>query len=203
MKEHSQLPEEGADKLRTANQLNSSSSCEPNPPEAKRSSSMNSLKYGFFSKKALLPSESWDEFEVFHDTLLGQLSPRNQLERHLAETYIVIEWRLRRLPEIEAGMFARYNISAQGNQCGAAFSWVNSIQSDDVLNQLARYEATLRRNSLKYLDMLRTFRKDGWGGDAKTIVEIQTVDISPASGDASGRQRGSSPAGEQTSPSPR
>jgi len=198
--ETSPSPEGSADRRRTANQLNSSFSSGPKTPEGKSASSQNALKFGFFSKKTLLPGESWDEFLCFHDTLYSQLSPRNPMEVHIVEKYIGVEWRLKRLPEIEVGIFARYGISVQGNQCGAAFALVNSVQTDNILNQLARYEATLHRNSLKYLDVLRAFRKDGFGGGATTVVEAQVVDMASVGENESGTRFGAASKDQQAYP---
>jgi len=201
-KEPSLSPDEAPEKRRTANQLNSSHSTGPKTPEGKCASSQNSLKFGFFSQKTLLPGESWEEFLAFHDTLHRQLCPRNPIEEHIVEKYIGVEWRLKRLPEIEVGIFARYGISVQGNQCGAAFALVNSVQTDNILNQLARYEATLHKYSLKYLDSLRRFRKEGWGDDGGTIVEAQLVNVVPATGNAGDRPSGPASKDPQTGPSP-
>ncbi len=152
----------------------------PKTEAGKKASSQNALKYGFFSPKALLPGESWEEYVSFHDAMTTQLCPRNALEYHVADKYIAGQFRLRRLPEIEAGIFQRYGISVQGHQCGSAFALVNSVQTDNILNQLARYEATLHRYSLKYLELLRTLRKDGWGENVANIVDAQVVDAPPA-----------------------
>jgi hypothetical protein len=133
---------------------------------------MNALKFGFFSPKALLPGESWEDFVNFHNDLVEQLRPRNRLEKHLVQQYISLAWRIKRLPEIEAGAFARYGISIQGNQCGPAFAMVASVQSDNILGQLARYEATLRKSAFKFLDSLRAARKDGAGADAAPVIDV-------------------------------
>jgi len=201
-KESSPSPDESADKRRSANQVNSSFSSGPKTPEGKYASSQNSLKFGFFSKKTLIPGESWEEFLSFHDTLHRQLGPRNPIEEHIVAKYIGGEWRLKRLPEIEVEIFARYGISEQGNQCGAAFALVNSVQTDNIINQLARYEATLHKYSLKYLALLRTFRKEGWGGDGTTIVEAQVVGTTPTTGNAGGTPSGAVSKDQQSDPSP-
>jgi hypothetical protein len=169
-----------------ANQVNAQKSPGPTSEQGKRASSQNALKWGFFSKKALLPGESWEEFEAFALDVLKQLSPRNSVESHLVQQYVAIAWRLKRLPEIEAGVFARYGISVQGNACGSVFAMVANLQSDDVLGQLARYEATLRKGQFKYLDLLRTFRKDGWGANATPVLDAQVVNVMPESGGTGG-----------------
>lgn len=134
--------------------------------------SSNALKFGFFSPKALLPGESWDEFVTFYQEVLQQLCPRNRWEEHLVQEYVPLAWRIKRFPEIEAAVFTRYGISVQGNQCGPALAMVASVQSDNILGQLARYEGTLRKSAFKYLDELRALRKNGPGADAAPVINI-------------------------------
>jgi len=155
------------------NPRNGQSSTGPKTEAGKRVSAQNALKFGFFSPKALLPGESAEEYEAFHAALLQQFGPRNALESHLVEQYIPLAWRLRRLPEIEAVAFTRYGLSVQGNQCGPGFALVASVQSDNVLGQLARYEATLRRSAFKYLDLLRALRKDAWELESPSMIETE------------------------------
>ncbi len=164
-------------KRREANKVNAQKSTGAKTEAGKQTVSQNAFKFGFFSSKALLPGESWEQFESFGQDLLYQLCPRNRLETHVVEQYIAIAWRVKRLPEIEAGVFSRYGISVQGNDCGPALALVASVQSDDILGQLARYEATLRKGMFKYLDLLKTLRKDGWGTDAEPVLEAEVVEL--------------------------
>src|SRR6266478_7229381 len=145
------------EKRRNANRRNSQASTGPKDTQA---SSQNALKYGFFSSKALLPGERWEDFVNFRQSLLEQLCPSNRFEDHVMDQYIPLAWRMRRLPEIEAFAFTRYGISAQGNQCGPGFGLVASVQTDNILGQLSRYEATLRKNAFKYLQLLLVLRKE-------------------------------------------
>jgi len=174
------------DKDRTADQRDSRGSTGPKTEAGKQASAQNALKLGFFSSKALLPGESLEEFTTFQSEVLQQLSPRNMMEEHLLEQYIPLAWRLRRLPEIEAGIFVRYGISAKGNQCGPSFAMVANVQQDNILGQLARYETTLRRGAFKYLELLRGLRKDGSQTEEKPVIEAEIVEpkiVRPASGD--------------------
>ncbi len=185
-------PDEPIDKRSAANRENSKKSTGPSEA-GKPASSLNALKFGFFSKKALLPDESWEEFIEFHAQLLNEFVPRNSLERHVVEQYVSLAWRVKRLPEIEAGAFARYGISVQGNQCGSAFAMVASVQGDDILGQLARYEATLRKGMFKAMDLLRSLRKDGWGGDTVPILDAEVVTLSSGADNQSCPQSNGSP----------
>ena len=162
-------------KRNETNRQNSQHSCGPTTESGKHASSLNALKFGFFSEKALLPGESWKDFEEFHNQLFTEFAPRNAMERHVFAQYVGLAWRIKRLPEIEAKIFARYGISVQGNQCGSAFAMVANLQTDDILGQLARYEATLRKNAFKYLDLFRTLRRDGWAVDP-SIIQSHAID---------------------------
>ena len=73
------------DKRTAANQQNSQLSTGPKTELGKQASSMNAFKLGFFSKKALLPREPWEEFQEFRALLLRQFAPRNAIEVALAQ----------------------------------------------------------------------------------------------------------------------
>ena len=147
----------------------------PRTEPGKQVSAQNAIKFGFFSPKALLPGESWEEFAAFHTELVEQLCPRNRFEEHVVDQYVALAWRIKRLPEIESGVFTRYGVSIQGNQCGSAFAMVANVQTDNILGQLARYEATLRKNAFKYLDLLRNLRKSGVGVGSSPVIEAQVI----------------------------
>ena len=166
---------------RAANPRNRQQSTGPKTEAGKQASAQNALKFGFFSTKALLPGESAEEFAEFHAAVLEQLNPRNAMESHLVEQYIPLAWRLRRLPEIESVVFTRYGLSVQGNQCGPGFALVASVQTDNILGQLARYEATLRRSAFKYLELLRALRKDAWDLESPATIETETIELTPPS----------------------
>jgi hypothetical protein len=168
------------DKLGPSNQPNRSRSTGPKTEAGKRVSAQNAVKFGFFSTKALLPGESAEEFAEFQAAVQQQLAPRNAMEAHVVEQYVPLAWRLRRLPEMEASAFTRYGISVLGNQCGPGFALVASVQSDNILGQLARYEATLRKSAFKYLDLLRALRREGWEQESP-VIEVELVNESPAS----------------------
>lgn len=158
----------------------------PGKSEAgKKASSLNALKNGFHSTKILLPGESPEEFDTFVSEVLQQLMPRTAMEQHLLKQYIPLAWRLQRLPEIEAGIFVRYGISNKGNQCGPSFAMVATVQQDNILIQLSRYETTLRRGAFKYLELLRNLRKDESQNEEKPVIEAEIVrpeSVRPVSG---------------------
>jgi hypothetical protein len=176
----SRSADEATEHRRAVNQANSQFSTGPKTEPGKQVSGQNALKLGFFSPRALLPGESWEEFLSFREQLLEQLQPHGRTEEHLVEQYLSLAWRLKRLPEIEAGAFTRYGISVQGNQCGSAFAMVASVQTDNILGQLARYEATLRKHAFKYLELLWALRKSGKGRRSSQVLDAQVISTQSA-----------------------
>jgi len=53
---------------------------------------------------------------------------------------------------------------------------VASLQQDDPLGKLARYEATFQRGIFKYLELLLRLRKDGGQPGEERIIEAETVE---------------------------
>jgi hypothetical protein len=148
-----------------ANRTVNSSGNGPPAPEGAHRDLMHSKECGLFSHKGLLPGETWEGYAAFHESQLHQLCPRNPLERHLAEEYIGLSWRLRRFPEFEAEIFTRYGISPEGNRRKSSLALVNDLQTDNILTNLAQYESKLRKSALECLKTLLRCRKEGGGNE--------------------------------------
>jgi hypothetical protein len=96
------------ERQRAANRRNGRQGRGPTTAEGKKTSSMNALKWGLSSPdgRALLPSESQEEFDEFADALLADRKPVGALEESLAMEVINCSWRLRRANNIELGILA-------------------------------------------------------------------------------------------------
>lgn len=91
-----------------ANRRNAEKSTGPRTVGGKEKSRLNAVKSGLSSPSgvAVLPTESQEEFEAFHDALLADLKPVGALQEELATGFIEDSWRLRRPPKIERGILA-------------------------------------------------------------------------------------------------
>lgn len=145
----------------TANRENAQLSTGPRTLEGKAVASQNATRHGFFSQRALIPGESPEEFEAFHAFHLSQLQPRPGTETLLAEQFVITCWRLQRLERIEAEAFRRYGLSSEGEVMGDGYAMIASIQGDNFLCTLGRYEAGLRRQYFRCLDTMHSLRKSG------------------------------------------
>jgi hypothetical protein len=85
-----------------SNILNAQHSTGPRTPETKAISSQNSLKHGLTAKTVLLPGEDPAEYQSFSDDVISDLAPATEVESALARELVDLQWRLLRVPTLEA-----------------------------------------------------------------------------------------------------
>lgn len=90
---------------RAINRTNAQSSTGPITEAGKATSSANSTKHGLTSMKPYLPAEEQD-YLAFAADQLRRFDPQNPTEQGLASTIVDVEWRLKRIPGMEARLFA-------------------------------------------------------------------------------------------------
>ena len=142
----------------------------------------NALKHGLTGKQVVLPNEDPDEFDAFRVGLLNALQPHNELEASLAERIIIDEWRLRRVPVLEAALHKR------GHQMGVTeagleeadpsviATWSLGMYADTFAN-LWRHETALSRSwsrALHELQRLQAMR----AGERVPAPAAVDVDVS-------------------------
>jgi hypothetical protein len=89
-----------------ANRANSKLSSGPKTTATKEKSKMNAQTHGLCSQAALLPSEDPIVYQAFIESIFAQWSPATDQENRLTEVIGTTEWRLRRIPGLEAGIYA-------------------------------------------------------------------------------------------------
>ena len=137
------------DKQIEANRKNAKKSTGPKTEEGKARVSRNALKHGLTAENVVLPGEDRDYFEQFRFGLFDELRPEGNLETQLVLRLAAQQWRLQRIPSIEAGLWERLGKTGQGafgqadpfSPGGMALAWVNdgAISHGGVLGRLARY----------------------------------------------------------------
>ena len=85
-----------------ANFANAQLSTGPKTEQGKAASSQNSLKHGLTAKTALLPGEDPAEYQSLIHGMTTDLAPGNTLESSLTKELIDLQWRLLRIPRLEA-----------------------------------------------------------------------------------------------------
>ena len=118
-----------------ANQANAQLSTGPVTAEGKTRSARNALRHGLTAKNPLLPEEDREEYKRHCETYLARFAWRDECERQLIQRMADIEWRLLRVPHIEAALVEEGEFGALAN--------------------IAMYEQRLQRTKEKALAHLR------------------------------------------------
>ena len=87
-----------------ANRKNALLSKGPKSDLGKLTSSKNSLKHGLTTQQLII-GESLKEFEKYRDQMIDELKPEGILEEQVVFMIIDVGFRLRRIGEIEAGIY--------------------------------------------------------------------------------------------------
>lgn len=87
-----------------ANQANAQFSTGPATAEGKVRSSRNALRHGLTAKNPLLPEEDPEEYKQHCQSFFQRFAWREECERELIQRMADTEWRLRRIPYIEAAL---------------------------------------------------------------------------------------------------
>jgi len=122
---------------RAINRANATHSTGPVTADGKLASSANATTHGLTARKPYLPAEEAD-YKTFAAGRLTRLDPRCPAEHDLAATVVDLEWRLQRIPTLEARLFESEDEDAH-----------KIVRSLDVLS---RHEVRLR----KLLDTVMT-----------------------------------------------
>ena len=84
-----------------AARINGAKSRGPQSEAGKQRSSMNALKFGFYTDQIILPGESAEEFNKLLDAYRQQFNPTNPLEYDLIQDLADSRWRIMRMKRME------------------------------------------------------------------------------------------------------
>jgi hypothetical protein len=159
-----------------ANRRNAQKSTGPRTPEGKAKSARNATRHGLLSACPVLPQEDAEAFDQLRLNLHKELCPESQLETLLVNRIAAAQWRLGRIPALEAALFERLGAPVPGAD-GADTASAHLDPSGDplrdfaaylglawerdsgpyggALGRLARYETMLERSTTRLLAELR------------------------------------------------
>jgi hypothetical protein len=89
-----------------ANRANAQRSTGPRTEEGKAKSSMNAIKTGLTGRTVLLPTDDVPAYERHTARLMADFSPATETEKSLVQNIADTEWRLLRIPQLEASIYA-------------------------------------------------------------------------------------------------
>ncbi len=93
-----------------ANRANAQLSSGPTSPEGRAKSSLNAVKTGLTGRTVLLPSDDAPEYERHLRAYTDDFQPVGQREADLVQSIADTIWRLKRIPSLEAAVFAQGHI---------------------------------------------------------------------------------------------
>ena len=95
-----------SDKQAQANRRNAQKSTGPKTPEGKAAVRQNARTHGLRSQEVLAPGENEEDLKELDENLRADLQPVGELENLQVDRIVEYYWRLRRLSQVEAGIFA-------------------------------------------------------------------------------------------------
>jgi hypothetical protein len=159
-----------------ANRRNAQKSTGPRTPEGKAQSARNATRHGLLSACPVLPQEDAEAYEQLRLNLHKELCPESQLKTLLVNRIAAAQWRLGRIPALEAALFERLGApvpGADGADTASAhldptgdplrdfaaylgLAWErDSGPYGGALGRLARYETMLERSTTRLLAEMR------------------------------------------------
>ena len=141
-----------ADRRLEANRRNARHSTGPRSEAGKARSSRNALKHGLSSQDVVIFGEDPDAFDELREDLFLDLEPVGALEEQLVETIAACIWRLRRIPEIEAGVFAFHRFCrdrdrAKTTASELTFGFVNLVLTAPLDSDADAHAAAIQQQS--------------------------------------------------------
>jgi len=145
-----------------ANLSNARRSTGPVTDQGKAASSRNSLKHGLTAKSVLLPTEDPAEYQTFTQGMTTDLAPGITIESSLAQELINLQWRLQRVPGLEAAILDA------------------DIPDFKALNTISLHAARMKRQfsaTLKEFHQLQAVRKQQQENDMEQAAILRRADI--------------------------
>jgi hypothetical protein len=147
----------------SANKNNAQHSTGPKTEAGKRASSCNAVKTALTGMTILLPTDDVAAYEKLGQKLIAQHQPANYAEELLVQSLIDTEWRLRRIPSLESGIYEIGRRELADTVPAHLLETQISFTYERQLKNLRLHENRLRRyreNDLKALKELQAARKD-------------------------------------------
>ena len=156
------------DKQLQANRENAQHSTGPRTEEGKAKSSMNAVKTGLTGRTVLLPGDDVAAYREHLACLEERHKPANDAENMLVQSVADIEWRLARIPSLEAGIYAIGRMELGSQFAHEEDQTVRRILTDAKvfltyqrqLNNLSIQESRLRRQREKDLAELKRLQTE-------------------------------------------
>ena len=145
------------DRQLAANRANAQHSTGPKSEQGKATASLNAVKTALTGRTVLLPTEDAAEYERHIRAYEKEFQPVGQSEADLVQSIANTTWRLRRIPALEAAIFARGHI-----EFAESFNqYDHSLRPSMIeLETFLKYEKQLRNLQLQQARLARRREKE-------------------------------------------
>jgi hypothetical protein len=141
-----------------ANRQNAQQSTGPKTDAGKAVSSHNAVKTALTGQTILLPNENVEAYQKLGTVLIERYQPVGTLEEHLVQSIISSEWRLLRIPTLEAGIYAVGHIELADQFSPLEIELRTYLKYERQLKNLSLQESRLRRMRDKDIAELRALQ---------------------------------------------
>ena len=93
-----------------ANRANAKRSTGPKSASGKARSRLNAVTHGLTSRQLVVGAEKPEDFDAFREALFADLEPSGAFQCELVDEIARFQWRLRRIPVLEADLLNRLTI---------------------------------------------------------------------------------------------
>jgi hypothetical protein len=93
-----------------ANRANAKRSTGPKSASGKARSRLNAVTHGLTSRQLVVGAEKPEDFDAFREALFADLEPSGALQCELVDEIARFQWRLRRIPVLEADLLNRVTL---------------------------------------------------------------------------------------------
>jgi len=195
-----------SEKKKEANRRNALKSTGPRTPEGKNAVRLNALSHGLLSQEVLLPGEDAEAFRELGESLRAELQPVGFREYLQVDRIIASVWRLRRVNQVEVGIFARARSEKQERREWRDYAqaelkdvitppskqmiseqeseivtlgeiFVRDAEGANAFSKLSRYGIPIERQLYRALHELERLQRARLGGDVPAPVALD-VDVS-------------------------
>lgn len=164
------------------NRENAKLSTGPRSEQGKRTSSLNAVKTGLTGRTVLLAGDDLAAYQQLAERHIRQYRPVGDEEKTLVQSITDSEWRLLRIPALEAGIYAlgRLEFAALFDDddpavCASLIEAKTFLVYQRQLNNLSVQEARLRRQMEKDREKLQSLQKGTETSEKSNHPEVQSV----------------------------
>jgi hypothetical protein len=155
-----------------SNRTNSRSSSGPKTPRGKRVASKNALKHGLCGSEIVIAGEDPEAFQELKASLMDEWAPVGAMEIFLVGRLADLQWRLLRVPRLEAAILSASQNSQDGLKDGLTSNreaariraitqchqdWKKVFNVPDDPEQMTPQELEEVKSHLRYLWLARIF----------------------------------------------